>query len=97
MSSNKNKYPDSMKNLSGSTRTKAIEIANTLFEEGYEEGRAISIAISKAKEKTKSMKDSANNLTYHLVPHDGDWAIKKENNSRVTEVFQTKNEATCKS
>jgi uncharacterized protein YdaT len=31
-------------------RSKAIEIANALLEEGYEEGRAIRIAIAKAKE-----------------------------------------------
>lgn len=85
-----------MKNLSGSTRAKAIEIANALLEEGYEEGRAISIAIAKAKEYTDSMNNSTNDLTYHLVPHDGEWAIKKQNASRVTEVFQTKNEAIAK-
>jgi uncharacterized protein YdaT len=48
---NKSNYPDAMKNLNTSTRNKAIKIANKLLDEGYEEGRAISIAISKAKEK----------------------------------------------
>ncbi|NDJ84710.1 MAG: hypothetical protein GYB66_02385 [Chloroflexi bacterium] len=42
-------YPASMKNLEEVIRNKAIEIANALLEEGYEEGRAISIAISQAK------------------------------------------------
>jgi uncharacterized protein YdaT len=45
-----NEYPDAMKNLTKKVRTKAIEISNALLEEGMEEGRAISIAISKAKE-----------------------------------------------
>ncbi|MBD3388817.1 MAG: DUF2188 domain-containing protein [Candidatus Altiarchaeales archaeon] len=49
----KSDYPDSMKNLDVKTREKAIEIANSLLEDGYEEGRAISIAISKAKEKKR--------------------------------------------
>ena len=31
-------------------REKAVEITNALLEEGYEEGRAIRIAIAKAKE-----------------------------------------------
>ncbi|WP_026562004.1 DUF2188 domain-containing protein [Bacillus sp. J37] len=93
---NKSDYPPSMKNLTESTRTKAIEIANALLEEGYEEGRAISIAISKAKEVTNSIDSSENDVTYHLVPHSGEWAIKKENSRRVTEVFQTKNEALVK-
>jgi uncharacterized protein YdaT len=39
-----------MTNLPPAIRLKAIEIANALLEEGYEEGRAIRIAIAKAKE-----------------------------------------------
>ena len=47
----KKDYPDSMKNLDKKVRDKAIEIANALVdEEKMEEGRAIPIAISKAKE-----------------------------------------------
>ena len=47
---NEEYYPRSMANLSPEVRRKAIEIANALLEEGYEEGRAIRIAIAKAKE-----------------------------------------------
>jgi hypothetical protein len=43
-------YPRSMRNLSLEVRLKAIEIANALLDEGYEEGKAIRIAIAKAKE-----------------------------------------------
>nr|WP_081415971.1 DUF2188 domain-containing protein [Peribacillus kribbensis] len=46
----KKDYPNSMKNLDGPVREKAIEIANALLEEEYDEGRAIPIAIKKAKE-----------------------------------------------
>ena len=46
---NENYYPRSMTNLSPEVRVKAIEIANALLEEGYEEGRAIRIAIARAK------------------------------------------------
>ncbi len=42
-------YPRSMANLKSVTRHKAIEIANALLAEGYEEGRAIRIAISQAR------------------------------------------------
>jgi uncharacterized protein YdaT len=41
-------YPASMRNLSPVVRRKAIEIANALLDEGYEEGRAIRIAIAAA-------------------------------------------------
>jgi uncharacterized protein YdaT len=47
---NKSKYPDSLKNFDPRVRNKAIDIANALLEEGYEEGRAIAIAASQAKE-----------------------------------------------
>jgi uncharacterized protein YdaT len=43
-------YPRSMRNLPPEVRRKAIEIANALLEEGYEEGKAIRIAIAKARE-----------------------------------------------
>lgn len=47
---NKADYPDSLKNFTAPVRNKAIDIANALLEEGYEEGRAISIATAQAKE-----------------------------------------------
>ncbi|MEY8746539.1 DUF2188 domain-containing protein [Paenibacillus tundrae] len=47
---NKHDYPVSMKNLEPRIRHKAIEIANALLEDGYEEGRAIPIATAKAEE-----------------------------------------------
>lgn len=46
-------YPDAMKSLDTSVRNKAIKIANQLLKDGYEEGRAIAIAIDRAK-KTKN-------------------------------------------
>jgi uncharacterized protein YdaT len=46
----KNDYPVSMKNLQPRVREKAVEIANALLKDGYEEGRAIAIATAKAKE-----------------------------------------------
>ncbi|MEC2184533.1 DUF2188 domain-containing protein [Bacillus spizizenii] len=43
-------YPASLKNLEKPVQKKAIEIANAMIDEGYEDGRAIPIATSKAKE-----------------------------------------------
>lgn len=43
-------YPVSMRHLSGPVREKAIEIANALLVEGMDEGKAIRIAIARAKE-----------------------------------------------
>lgn len=39
-----------MKNLEKTTKKKAIDIANALMEEGYQEGQAIPIATEQAKE-----------------------------------------------
>ncbi|BAC12494.1 DUF2188 domain-containing protein [Oceanobacillus iheyensis] len=43
-------YPSSMKNLDKATRKKAIDIANSMIDDGYKEGQAIPIAIEQAKE-----------------------------------------------
>ena len=43
-------YPPAMRQLPAPVRAKAIEIANALLAEGYDEGKAIRIAIAKAKE-----------------------------------------------
>lgn len=45
-----NDYPNSMKNMDPLVRKKAIDIANALEEEGYEDDRAIPIAQSQAQE-----------------------------------------------
>lgn len=43
-------YPPSLKNLHKVTRKKAIDIANAMVYEGYDEGRAIPIATEQAEE-----------------------------------------------
>lgn len=45
-----NDYPDSLKNLPHTVKKKAIDIANTLVDEGYDDNRAIPIATAQAKE-----------------------------------------------
>ena len=42
-------FPRSMVHLPPIVRAKAIEIANALLEQGYDEGKAIRIAIAQAK------------------------------------------------
>lgn len=48
-------YPQSLKNLEEPVKKKAIEIANAMVDEGYEEGRAIPIETSQAKEWKKTL------------------------------------------
>jgi uncharacterized protein YdaT len=43
-------FPAAMGGLSPAVREKAIEIANALLEEGMEEGKAIRIAIARARQ-----------------------------------------------
>ena len=47
---NRQDYPRTMKSLDEKTRNRAIEIANMLVDEAYDEGYAISIAMSQAKQ-----------------------------------------------
>ncbi|QKF32400.1 DUF2188 domain-containing protein [Bacillus velezensis] len=59
-------YPQSWKNLEEPVKKKAIEIANAMVDEGYEEGRAIPIATSQAKEWKKSAsKEEIDQLMKH--------------------------------
>jgi uncharacterized protein YdaT len=44
------RFPPAMAHLPEPVREKAIEIANALLAEGMDEGKAIRIAIAKAKE-----------------------------------------------
>ena len=44
------RYPPAMHSLPPRVRAKAIEIANALLEEGMEEGKAIRIALAKARQ-----------------------------------------------
>ncbi len=46
----RSRYPPSMQHLRRPVRDKAIEIANALLEEGMDEGKAIRIAIARAKQ-----------------------------------------------
>ncbi|MGE5088200.1 MAG: hypothetical protein ACM3QY_03655 [Candidatus Levyibacteriota bacterium] len=43
------RYPPAMQHLPAEVRLKAIEIANAMLDEGYEEGMAIRVAIATAK------------------------------------------------
>jgi uncharacterized protein YdaT len=60
-----NDYPDSMKNLGEKTRNKAIEIANALLEDDYEEGRAIPIAIAQAEKWSDNHSDDHHSHDSH--------------------------------
>lgn len=75
----KSDYPDSMKNLNEYTRLKAIDIANAMVEDGYEEKRAISIAINQAKEwyEDASNKEKSDLKEKDITDH------KKDENSSV--------------
>jgi hypothetical protein len=85
-------YPASMKNFESSVRNKAIEIANALLDSGYEEGRAIPIAISQAKEWAKN-DDESSERDLHVVTHPSGWAVRRVNAKRASFTFDTKAEA----
>ncbi|MBU7316936.1 DUF2188 domain-containing protein [Paenibacillus oleatilyticus] len=92
---NKRDYPVSMKNLEPRVREKAVDIANALLDEGYEEGRAIAIATAQAKEWNEEhpkhpQEKRPTNL--HVVPHENGWAVKEEG-GKVRYQSDTKPEA----
>lgn len=101
---NKNDYPQSMKNLDERVRNKAVEIANALLRDGYEEGRAIAIATSQAEEwdenhpehgngDKKSTSKSSGNHALHVVSHEDGWAVKEEGKDKPLSVHDRKEDA----
>ncbi|MGP0578638.1 hypothetical protein ACTP13_16770 [Paenibacillus peoriae] len=49
---NKHDYPPSMKNLEPRVREKAVDIANALLRDGYEEGRSLRLPLPKPRNGT---------------------------------------------
>ena len=85
----KNDYPDSMKNLEPHVREKAIEIANALLRDDYDEGRAISIATAQAR-KTIHEEDSTERQMYKVIARESDWVLKKSDVKRAIFAESTK-------
>lgn len=102
----KNDYPSPMKNLNPELRNKAIDILNALVEEKQMEiGYAIPTAISRAKDwaanRNKPVVPSPSDQKKHgddvyVLPHEGDWAIKKEKAKKASFVMKNKTEAVSK-
>lgn len=85
----KNDYPKSMKNLPNDVRDKAIEIANALLDENYDEGRAISIGIAQSR---KYIEGGTDRKEYHLQPDGEDWILKKQDGNKSIMREETKKE-----
>ena len=87
-------YPVSMKNLDSDVRTKAVEIANALLHEGYEEGRAIAIATATAKKWAENHDPDDRAIhQLHVVPHPQGWAVRRVNAERASFVFADRDAA----
>lgn len=85
---NKQDYPASFKNLEPAVKEKAIEIANALIDDNYKESRAISIAMTKAREAIHG--EDKKRPNYTVKHRDGDWAFMKENGEKAIIVEKTK-------
>lgn len=88
---NINNYPDSMKNLDDDVRKKAIEIANALLQDNYDEGRAIAIATAQARKAIHGA-DDEERVKYEVISRETDWVLRKEDGKRSIIVEKTKAE-----
>lgn len=84
-----NDYPDSFKNLNTDVRNKAIEIANALLRDGYEEGRAIPIALDRAR---KSVEGEEEKVIFEIRAHDEGWQLKKKDSKKAILIEETKDD-----
>jgi hypothetical protein len=96
-----NKFPASFAHLRLEERNKAIEMANTLLEEGYSEQMAQTIAVSNAKQWTYYFHNEALagklNMNVHLIPNPLGWALISEDISTIIFICPDKAEALVKS
>jgi uncharacterized protein YdaT len=90
----KNDYPASLKNLPTDVRNKAIEIANALLDEGYDEGRAIAIATDRAHKSEEGT--DTDKTEYHVKTHEDGWQLIKADSSRAIMVENTKEDLLSK-
>ena len=90
---NQQNYPQSINSLEEQTRNRAIEIVNMLVDEAYDEGYAISIAMSQAKQWVKTNMTDNNNRDVHVLPHPKGWALRRVGGERASFVFGSKHEA----
>src|SRR5699024_5768200 len=107
-----NDYPASMKNMEPLVRKKAIDIANALEEEGYDEDRLIPIAQSQAgdwydnaseeeKKESEDEQDASGNPD--LIDHDGEvvyeddrWKVQTVGAERPDNTFEYKGNAVAR-
>jgi len=92
----KRDYPASMKNMPAPVRNKAIEIANALLDDGYEESRAIAIAQDQAREWARNHGEGGHHDRVHVEPHDRGWAVRSEDAKRAAKVYDKKQDAVAR-
>ena len=80
-------YPVEMQGLEPSVRAQAIQIANRLLQEGYEEDAAVTVAISRAKMSSSQETAEATDQDLHVVMHNDGWAVKREQSEESDFVF----------
>ncbi len=90
---NEESYPAAMKSLEPPVRRKAVEIANALLEEQYEEGRAIAISIAQARRWAANRADDRQARCLHVVPHPQGWAVRRTDAEKAMFVFDRKTQA----
>ncbi|WP_440895457.1 DUF2188 domain-containing protein [Amphibacillus sp. Q70] len=75
-----NDYPSSLKNLDTAIRKKAIDMANTMVEDGYKEGQAIPIATEQAKKWYANASEQEINQVIYMSDQD----LKQSDDNRST-------------
>jgi hypothetical protein len=90
------KYPASFGVLKPEIRRKAIEIANTLIDEGFDPQKAEVIAIANSRELARNFNSTHAHVadcTIHVIPHVNGWAIISPDASKFFAVYESKKDA----
>ncbi len=87
---NEKNYPNSWKNLDAITRRKAIDIANAMIADGYDDEKAIPIATAKAKEwaQDANKSDKSDLKRKDITKHKGDGSGAKYQDADVEVIYR---------
>lgn len=100
MSFTNQNFPVAYRYLRPEVKLKAIEIANSLFRNGFEQQVVEVIALSNAKlwacYSLNEQNKGGRGLHVHLIPHPEGWALISQDASRVYFIRGSKNDALIK-
>lgn len=86
-------YPSVMTALDEQVRTKAIELANSLLDEGYAQTEAVSLAMLQAQTWAESRVSMKHKRALHVVYQPNGWVVRGSGGKQAYNLFKDRETA----